>query len=98
MGSTPAMIENAMASGISASATTVPASNSRVMLGAHSLRRCTRFMITFDGPTRILALVGHNPTSGTRRRSRLRYPTDWRSEEPPGISPGPVLWSLYRGL
>ena len=38
-GGRPAMIENAIASGMRASATTVPAKSSRVTLGAHSLRR-----------------------------------------------------------
>ena len=43
-GSTPAMMEKAIASGISARATTVPASRSRVTLGDHSARSLDRDM------------------------------------------------------
>ena len=52
-GSTPVIMENAMASGIRASATTVPASNSGTTFGAHSLRRFLNF-------------IKRVPASGTR--------------------------------
>ena len=90
-GSTPAITEKPIASGISARATTMPDRTSPRMLENQSRRKVECMFMEMDIRNRRSLPPAHRRDG---RSGHLRCPADRRPEEPPGVSPGPVEW-LY---